>query len=90
MIRDTHGASARFVRAATATTKSPTPVLTLSAPLFLPPPPINTLACAHWANKHTAYYTETLKFQKKFKVRVAGDSKSSDTALCIGYKPDLR
>jgi len=37
-----------------------------------------------------AYYTETLKFNKKFKVRVAGDSRSSDTAVCLGFKPDNR
>jgi hypothetical protein len=37
-----------------------------------------------------AYYTETLKYNKQFKVRVAGDSKSTDTALCVGYKPDKR
>lgn len=35
-----------------------------------------------------AYYTETLKYNKKYKLRVAGDSKSTDTAFCIGYKPD--
>lgn len=37
-----------------------------------------------------AFYTETLKFNKKLKVRVAGDSKSTDTALCLGFKPDTR
>lgn len=37
-----------------------------------------------------AYYTETLKYNKQFKVRVAGDSKSTDTALCLGYKPDKK
>jgi hypothetical protein len=37
-----------------------------------------------------AYYTETLKYNKQLKVRVAGDSRSTDTALCVGYKPDKR
>ena len=34
----------------------------------------------------TAYYVETLKFNKKFKVRVAGDSQSANHAFCLGWK----
>jgi hypothetical protein len=43
-------------------------------------------------NKQTiaAYYVETLKLDKKYKIRIAGDSQSSDHALCLGYKPDAR
>lgn len=33
---------------------------------------------------------ETLKFDKRFKVRVAGDSNSASHAFCLGYKPDER
>lgn len=44
----------------------------------------------YYATPAAAYYTETLKYNKQFKVRVAGDSKSTDTALCVGYKPDKR
>lgn len=41
-------------------------------------------------NKREAWYNDTLKFNKKFKLRVAGHTKQSGQTLCIGYKPDLK
>lgn len=33
---------------------------------------------------------ETLKFNKQYKLRVAGDSQSSNHAFCLGWKPDAK
>ncbi|KAF8056346.1 psmg3 [Scenedesmus sp. PABB004] len=68
----------------------PSPVVELSTKLLDGPKLKDSLKLVYDFQNRFAFYTDTLKFNKRFKLRVAGDSKSSDTALCIGYKPDAR
>eukprot|EP00878_Enallax_costatus_P009540 GHUV01009970.1.p1 GENE.GHUV01009970.1~~GHUV01009970.1.p1 ORF type:complete len:211 (+),score=43.88 GHUV01009970.1:118-750(+) len=68
----------------------PSPVVELSTKLLDSNKLKDSLKLVYDFQNRFAYYTETLKFNKKFKVRVAGDSKSTDTAFCVGYKPDNR
>ncbi|WIA35094.1 hypothetical protein OEZ86_003580 [Tetradesmus obliquus] len=68
----------------------PSPVVELSTKLLDSGKLKDSLKLVYDFHHRFAYYTETLKYNKQFKVRVAGDSKSTDTALCVGYKPDKR
>ncbi|KAI8471573.1 MAG: hypothetical protein J3K34DRAFT_416574 [Monoraphidium minutum] len=68
----------------------PTPVVELSTKLLDSSQWKDSLKLTYDFMNRNAHYMETLKFNKKYKIRVAGDSSSSSHAFCIGYKPDVR
>lgn len=68
----------------------PTPVVELSTKLLDSSQWKDSLRLTYDFMNRNAHYTETLKFNKKYKIRVAGDSQSANHAFCIGYKPDHR
>lgn len=68
----------------------PTPVVELSTKLLDSSKWKDSLKLTYDFMNRNAHYIETLKFNKKYKVRVAGDSSSSNHAFCIGWKPDQK
>jgi len=68
----------------------PTPVVELSTKLFDKKDWKDSLKFTYDFQNRTAFYTETLKFHKKYKVRIAGETKTSDHSFCLGYKPDKK
>ncbi|GBF98184.1 hypothetical protein Rsub_10684 [Raphidocelis subcapitata] len=66
----------------------PTPVVELSTKLLDSDKWKDSLKLTFDFMNRNAYYAETLKFNKQYKVRIAGDSQSSNHAFCLGWKPD--
>ncbi|KIZ07506.1 hypothetical protein MNEG_0440 [Monoraphidium neglectum] len=68
----------------------PTPVIELSTKLLDSAKWKDSLKLTYDFMNRNAHYIETLKFNKQYKIRVAGDSSSSNHAFCIGWKPDTK
>lgn len=70
----------------------PSPVVEIATKLVDTGSVRDSLKLVYDFHARQAFYTETLKGGPggKFKVRVAGDSKTGDHAFCAGYKPGTR